>query len=131
MTGIRPKNFKGTQSNSAKKFNGRKAIDDMYMNTKWINYRAKYLAINHSCYSCGSIATVCDHLTPHRGCEKLFWRVDNIIPLCAKCHNTATALFDRFFKPGSSIKNKLEWLQWNRAKRSILHTKVKIIPIEG
>lgn len=129
--GDRPKTFKSARTSSSKTFDGRKRIKDMYKNEKWTTYRAKYLAINRTCYSCGEMSTVCDHLVPHVGEEKLFWKVDNIIPLCARCHNTVTALFDRFHKPGSSIRNKIEWMQWNRAKKEILHTKVKVVPIEG
>lgn len=43
------------------------------------------------CAECGGIATVVDHIVPHRGDEKLFWDPTNLQPLCVKCHNEKTA----------------------------------------
>lgn len=126
----RPKNFSAQRVQSSKSFNGRKAITDLYKSTKWQNYRSKFLGHNKLCYGCGKYASVADHLVPHQGDEHLFWKTDNIIPLCEKCHNTITALFDRFYKKGNSINDKLEWLQWSRAKNNLLRTKVIVVPLD-
>jgi hypothetical protein len=121
----RPKSFKPTRVEGTRKFDGRKAINDLYACAKWRNYRYKYLAINPTCYACGGKSEVIDHVEAHRGDEKLFWKEDNLIPLCHKCHNTATALFD---KPGKPVKEKLQWLAWSRAAKNLLGTKVKVVP---
>ncbi|MCG8990866.1 HNH endonuclease [Laribacter hongkongensis] len=34
-------------------------------------------------------ATVVDHITPHRGDQRLFWDSSNWQPLCASCHSGA------------------------------------------
>lgn len=41
------------------------------------------------CQESGRIvsATVVDHITPHRGDERLFWDESNHQALCAACHN--------------------------------------------
>jgi len=63
--------------------------------SKWTRARAAYLAAYPLCASCkdhGSIvpATVVDHIVPHRGDKKLFWRHDNWQPLCKTCHDLKT-----------------------------------------
>lgn len=123
----RPKSFSPKRFEGSKKFDGRKAITDLYKNSKWKNYRLKFLAYNPKCYACGEAAQVVDHVQAHRGDEKLFWQTDNMIPLCHKCHNTATALFDKLGKP---LKEKLEWLAWSRASKNLLGTKVKVVPLD-
>lgn len=34
------------------------------------------------------MATVVDHIKPHRGNQKLFWDKENWQSLCTKCHNS-------------------------------------------
>jgi 5-methylcytosine-specific restriction protein A len=36
------------------------------------------------------VATVVDHITPHRGDQNLFWDRTNWQPLCQTCHNRKT-----------------------------------------
>lgn len=102
----------------------------MYKTTEWQAYRLRFLEINPRCYNCGEHATVVDHLTPHLGDEKLFRQLDNHIPLCESCHNKATALWDRKFVVGGSIRNKVEWMVWNRAAKNLTF-KVKVLPYYG
>jgi hypothetical protein len=123
----RPKHI--VDKGNGRVFNGRKRIDDMYDGT-WEKYRYAFLAINRLCFACGSLATVVDHLVPHKGDPVLFKKLDNHIPLCAKCHNTLTSLFDRDFKIGSSIQPKIQWIVTNRA-RNDLNTRVKVLPRYG
>jgi 5-methylcytosine-specific restriction endonuclease McrA len=93
----------------------------------WQKYRERFLSVNPRCYYCGEKATIVDHLVPHKGDEKLFKQLDNHIPLCKSHHDTATALWDKKYIEGGSIKSKVEWLQWGRAARG-LNFKVKVLP---
>ena len=58
---------------------------------RWRTYRLGYLASNPFCVmggeGCTLVATVVDHITPHRGDRVLFWDVANHQSLCAHCHN--------------------------------------------
>lgn len=49
-------------------------------------------------------AQVCDHITPHKGDQTLFWDQANHQPLCVRCHNAKTAREDGGF--GHAIKSK-------------------------
>lgn len=64
--------------------------------TKWQGARAEYLAA-HSLCSCGRPATVVDHITPHKGDQKLFWDRKNWQPQCHPCHSRKTAKYDGGF----------------------------------
>jgi len=95
----------------------------------WRNYAAKFLAINKECYACGKPATVVDHLKPHKGDEFLFKKTDNHIPLCTSCHNTVTSKFDRYYRQGDSIENKIKWLSRLRGVTDgWFPKKVKVLP---
>ena len=108
------KNFKPRHRESkTKSFNGRKNIDKMY-GREWEAYRARFLSINKECYSCGRKSEVVDHLVPHKGDASLFKNTTNHIPLCIKCHNTVTGLFDKNYHPGDSIESKVKWLNDRR-----------------
>ena len=50
------------------------------------------------CYEEGhiTIATVVDHIVPHRGDQKLFWDRGNWQPLCEHHHNVKTMTEDRY-----------------------------------
>ncbi len=110
-----------------KTMTGRESIDRLY-DGPWKIYSVKFLNINSMCYSCGKRATVTDHLIPHLGSLKLFWKTDNLIPLCKKCHDTVTALFDRRYRAGNSIDNKIKWMNYNRAQND-LSFRVKVVPL--
>lgn len=55
--------------------------------SKWQKERAAYLAAHPVCVMCGRPATVVDHIVPHRGDDKLFWRRSNWQALCVRCHS--------------------------------------------
>ena len=62
---------------------------------KWRKERIAYLQENPLCVECAKrglvvAATVVDHVIPHRGDVKLFWRRSNWQPLCRWCHNEKT-----------------------------------------
>ena len=55
--------------------------------TKWDRERKAYLADNPACVRCGEPSRIVDHITPHKGDLKLFWRRSNWQPLCVPCHS--------------------------------------------
>jgi 5-methylcytosine-specific restriction endonuclease McrA len=62
-------------------------------NHEWRKTRAEYLTKHPHCRMCAKsglirLATVVDHITPHRGDKRLFWSRSNWQPLCAPCHNS-------------------------------------------
>jgi 5-methylcytosine-specific restriction protein A len=44
-----------------------------------------------------TIATVVDHIIPHKGAMVLFWQVENHQALCQRCHSIKTAKEDGGF----------------------------------
>lgn len=110
-----------------RKYNGRKALDDMYNNTQWREYRKRFIKHNEKCYACGKKTQVVDHLVPHKGDVSLFEKTDNHIPLCASCHNTITTLFDRNYKVGATLDPKLRWIK-SRREACDVRTSVKVLP---
>ncbi len=116
------------RESSGRAFNGRKHIEMLYSTPDWQKYRVRFLNENPYCYADKEPATVVDHLIPHQGNLKLFWKEDNFLPLCKKCHDTVTALFDRRYRAGNSIDNKLRWLKSMRVTRDLSH-RVKIVPL--
>lgn len=127
-----PKMFKPDHKNVKfeKSFNGRADIEALYDLPSWRNHSKKFLTLNPNCYSCGNKSEATDHITPHHGDHKLFWKEDNLLPLCHRCHNTITSLFDRNHIKGSSIDPKLKWIARNRAINGI-NTKVKVISVSA
>ena len=115
-----PKKFEG------KKFNSNAAVEKLYKSDDWQSYSRKFLEINDRCYACGARSQVTDHIKAHKGSVELFWKVDNYLPLCFKCHNTITAKFDR--EKVQKYEAKLRWIAWMRSTNDI-GIKVKVVPI--
>jgi 5-methylcytosine-specific restriction endonuclease McrA len=66
---------------------------DRGYNHEWRKARLEYLAAHPHCRECSThgitrLATVVDHIIPHRGDKRLFWHRANWQPLCAPCHNS-------------------------------------------
>lgn len=66
-----------------------------YNTARWRKRRALLLSNEPLCRACRNVgritvATVADHIVPHRGDEHLFWYGD-LQPLCATCHNSMKA----------------------------------------
>lgn len=57
-------------------------------NHDWRKARAEYLAAHPYCRMCGNLASVVDHVIPHRGDTRLFWHRANWQPLCKHCHDS-------------------------------------------
>lgn len=60
---------------------------------KWRKAREAYLKKHPLCVYCKrqghtTVATVVDHIKPHRGDSKLFWDRTNWQPLCKQCHDS-------------------------------------------
>lgn len=65
--------------------------------TAWDKEAKAFLAAFGQCTSCGAPATVVDHVTPHKGDQRLFWDRRNWQPLCASCHGRKTVRHDGGF----------------------------------
>lgn len=63
----------------------------------WRRYRERFLAVNPWCVECNRLANVVDHITPHRGNERLFWDPSNHQAMCDSCHSSKTAREDGGF----------------------------------
>ena len=64
--------------------------------SKWRKARLGQLRRYPLCAEClregrTTVATVVDHIKPHKGNMKLFWDKDNWQSLCTPCHNVKTA----------------------------------------
>lgn len=90
---------------------GRKQNYQALYNYQWTKTRARFLKEKPLCVSCkaqGEIraATEVDHITPHKGNEKLFWDSDNWQPLCISCHSKKTMQEGGFGREISSEEGK-------------------------
>ena len=64
---------------------------------RWKKFRESFLSKNPLCVICQAegkvvVATVLDHIIPHRGNQEVFWRKGNHQPLCSSHHSQKTAL---------------------------------------
>src|SRR5690625_4181694 len=71
---------------------------------KWQQARKGYLRKYPLCRMCEEkgytvIASVVDHVIPHRGDMRIFWDSDNWQPLCVQCHNSDKARQEGRGKP--------------------------------
>ncbi len=62
-------------------------------NARWSRLRALFLQAHQFCVFCKDrgrveLATVVDHIIPHRGDMELFWDEANWQSLCTTCHNS-------------------------------------------
>lgn len=89
---------------------------------RWQRYRARYLREHPWCVMCLErkryvAATVVDHIKPHRGDMKLFWKPANHQPLCKACHDGAKSAAERSGKVRGCDVNGLPLdpgHRWNR-----------------
>ncbi len=63
--------------------------------SRWKKARLCYLQKHSLCVQCmasgrPTLATVVDHIIPHRGDKTLFWDSSNWQPLCKDCHDKKT-----------------------------------------
>lgn len=110
----------------AKRYNSQRKSDLLY-NKWWERYRLVFLNTNPRCYACGEKATVVDHLIPHKADFKLFWKMDNYIPMCDGDHSTVTNMFDRHHAGDMANPKKLKWLKEQREMNELTFP-VKVVP---
>ena len=72
----------------------------LYDKSRWRRSRRVFLARNPLCRMCHQIgkttlATLVDHIKPHKGDKVLFWDQGNWQGLCATCHSGAKAVLER------------------------------------
>lgn len=56
---------------------------------EWTRESKAFLTVYASCRRCGRQADLVDHITPHKGDQRLFWDRRNWQPLCTPCHSGA------------------------------------------
>jgi 5-methylcytosine-specific restriction enzyme A len=77
--------------------------------TRWKRASFKFRRANPWCLSCFSAlglltrATIVDHVVPHSGDFEKFWNMENLQPVCGRCHNV--------------VKRELE-ARWRRSELS-------------
>ena len=80
--------------------NDRASAFERGYNSCWQKVSKLFLAKHPFCEECErngklTLATVVDHVNPHRGDEVLFWSESNWQPLCKKCHDSKTRTMDQ------------------------------------
>ena len=65
--------------------------------SEWRAMRAAFLVKHPRCAMCCGTAHVVDHVTPHKGDERLFRDQSNMQSLCNRCHSRKTAQRDGGF----------------------------------
>ena len=61
---------------------------NLYNTTRWQKLRRVVIAAHPVCQVCGKeVATVVDHIKPHRGDPELFFTPENLQALCKPCHD--------------------------------------------
>ena len=81
----------------------RPAYDRLYKTSRWQKLRTYQLAIEPACRMCRAegiwtLATVCDHITPHRGDLTAFWS-GPFQSLCQAHHSGDKQRIERGGKP--------------------------------
>jgi 5-methylcytosine-specific restriction endonuclease McrA len=91
---------------------------------RWRNARAQYLRGKLCAYCLRQgrerIATLVDHVVPHRGDRALFWDRDNWQPLCKPCHDAVKQREERTGRREGCDVNGLPLDQghpWNQPER--------------
>ena len=68
----------------------------LYDTQRWKRRRAAFLQANPLCRFCEAVsrvtmATIVDHIVPHKGDPEKFWDETNWAPMCKPCHDGAKA----------------------------------------
>lgn len=119
----KPKQFVPNRFSSGKTFK----LPRLYDDPEWVRYSRKFLMINTKCYACSNRSQATDHFVAHKNDKELFWKLDNMVPLCNACHNTVTSNYDKFNPPLTDKK-----LEWFNNMRVVTGTTVivKVVPLE-
>ena len=91
-----------------KRFQHASEYKHLYSTRKWRRISLERRRIEPFCRFCGQPAQVADHITPHKGDEKLFYDIGNTMSLCYSCHNSAKYRIEMGQVPGKDfvINNK-------------------------
>lgn len=92
---------------------------------RWERARADYLARHPLCAEGlrqwrSELATVVDHVRPHRGNRERFWSAENWQGLCEECHNRKTGreanlgMYARYVVTGPPGAGKTTWVNRRR-----------------
>ena len=97
-----PKHTKQHEQAVAAVDNRRGSASSRGYTSKWRRYALSFLKGHPLCRECEKVgrttlATVVDHIRPHRGDMKLFWLKSNHQPLCKRCHDIKTTTEDGGF----------------------------------
>lgn len=66
-----------------------RSYQHLYKTSHWTKARKAFLSAHPVCCFCKkTLATVVDHIQPHRGDEALFYDQTNWQPLCKPCHDS-------------------------------------------
>lgn len=81
--------------------NDRASAHERGYSSQWQKARKEFLQDNRYCKLCQTqgkqtLATIVDHIKPHRGDQTLFWDKTNWQPLCKKCHDRKTQASERY-----------------------------------
>lgn len=55
---------------------------------EWREASKRFLREHRFCRRCGRVATLVDHIRPHRGDRSIFWDRNNWQALCTSCHSS-------------------------------------------
>jgi 5-methylcytosine-specific restriction enzyme A len=69
----------------------------LMQSSAWRKARVAFLAQHPNCVDCGALATVVDHIVPHRGDSTIFWDRSRWQSLCSCCHGHKTVTRDGGF----------------------------------
>jgi len=123
MAEKKPVIFKRGGFNNPNKFSLKKSeyerpeYHTWYSLPAWVEFRFKFLRKNPLCYVCNNKSVDIDHVEVHRGNKELFWKKDNVIPLCKAHHSYVTASFDKH--KIQKLTQKLEWLGLMRLRNCL------------
>lgn len=83
-----------------KQYNKASHYHSLYDKANWHKIRAAQLRDNPLCAYCinqglTTLATICDHIKPHKGNINLFTDRNNLQSLCKLCHDKTKAQIER------------------------------------
>lgn len=100
MTGLRWKHLAGFFMGKIRIPGERATAAERGYGHQWRKAREAYLADHPLCVRCEELgitrlATIVDHIKPHRGEQALFWDAANWQALCERCHNSHKRRLER------------------------------------
>ena len=104
------------------RFDQRESAAKRGYGSRWQKARATYLlshplCLEHERRGFVVVATVVDHIEPHRGDQTLFWNTDNWQSLCKQCHDSHKQRLEKSGTvvgcdiDGMPIDKRHHWLQ--------------------